>query len=329
MKNRFLRRVPVQVLLAGCVVLLMSFGAKAVEMGSWTDIASFENGDTKNQLRWVVEDGVIPDGLMFGPTAFLTAADGKLYIADVLNFRLLVCSENGKPVGEIDLKRIKKTAALEHDPLVIDLVLREPGKLYLADAGNNRVLVVTSTGDFLRTVGKTGTGPGEFRQINKIHTDETGKVYVEDLSMARTIAFTPRGTFVTAYQGLTSVAVDTFGNIHQIVFDGDVKSRNVMIYDENGVPVELLGTILSDEDIKYVKPVGFDAGSSFYVTYDTDRHRYYVAFNTEGAISRSIRTAPLDEGIQVTTPDWVAPDGTIYTIQAFPDKFTIKKLVTP
>ncbi len=313
------------IVLTGCAFFPHS--GRAVTMGQFTTVAKFKNGSESGQLKWLVTDGYVDDGFMHGPTAFLAVSGGRLFIADTLNLRICACAPDGKVQKIIDLKDVQKAAALEETPRIIDLVMYPPDVLYLADAISNRVIAVSEKGEFIRLIGKTGTGPGEFRQINKIHTSEAGTIYVEDVSQARTIAYDKNGSFLTAYRGLTFTAVDGFGNLHQILFKGDLKSRDIVVYDENGNLAETLGTITSEKDIKYVKPVGFDFSGNFHVTFDTDSARYYVAFDPDGTIVSTIITELLFEGLHVTTPDWVSPDGDIYAVQVEAEKLSIFKLV--
>jgi len=73
----------------------------------------------------------------------------------------------------------------------------ESGTLYICDTGNSRVVVVDSTGRLLHTLGRAGSGPGEFRYPLAVRASGDG-VFVLDYGNARIQAFDRRLRYVAS-----------------------------------------------------------------------------------------------------------------------------------
>jgi DNA-binding beta-propeller fold protein YncE len=68
------------------------------------------------------------------------------------------------------------------------------GNLVVADRGNNRLQVLTPTGEFVREWGRLGTAPGEFDHPEDVAVDRrTGDVFACDMNNDRLQQFTARG----------------------------------------------------------------------------------------------------------------------------------------
>src|SRR5438034_1144415 len=73
------------------------------------------------------------------------------------------------------------------------------GKVYVADAGKERSEECDSSGTFLTTWGRGGTGTGQFRLPVGVATDGSGNVYVADADNNRIQKFDSTGTFLTTW----------------------------------------------------------------------------------------------------------------------------------
>ncbi len=104
------------------------------------------------------------------------------------------------------------------DPTV---VVTDPanGDVYVAESHTDvadpnlvgRISVFDKTGKFLRVIGKTGTGPGEFRTPHALEFDSTGQLIVADRHNHRIQVLTRAGKFILEYEdfGRTSgLAID-------------------------------------------------------------------------------------------------------------------------
>jgi DNA-binding beta-propeller fold protein YncE len=93
------------------------------------------------------------------------------------------------------------------------------GDVYVAESHTNvadpnlvaRISVFDRNGSFLRIIGKTGTGPGEFRTPHAVEFDSQGRLVVADRHNHRIQILTKQGRFIQEYHafGRTSgLAID-------------------------------------------------------------------------------------------------------------------------
>ena len=87
------------------------------------------------------------------------------------------------------------------------------------------ISVFDKTGKFLRTIGKTGTGPGEFRTPHALEFDSTGRLIVADRHNHRIQILTKEGGFLREY--------DDFGRISGLAID-----KNDVIYTADSESTE-------------------------------------------------------------------------------------------
>jgi sugar lactone lactonase YvrE len=118
------------------------------------------------------------------------------------------------------------------DPTV---VVTDPGNgdVYIAESHTDvsdpnligRVSVFNKTGKFLRTIGKTGTGEGEFRTPHGLAFDSKGRLIVADRHNHRIQILTKDGKFIQE--------LDDFGRISGLAID-----RNDVIYTADSESTE-------------------------------------------------------------------------------------------
>ena len=90
----------------------------------------------------------------------------------------------------------------------------ENGDIYVAESHTNvedpnligRISVFDKNGKFLRTIGKTGTGPGEFRTPHSVKFDSQGRLIVADRHNHRVQILTKDGKFVAEYKEFSRVS---------------------------------------------------------------------------------------------------------------------------
>src|SRR5437016_459877 len=112
-------------------------------------------------------------------------------------------------------------------------VLTDPGNgdVYVAESHTDvtdpslvgRISVFNGNGKFLRTIGKTGTGPGEFRTPHALEFDSKGRLIVADRHNHRIQILTKDGKFIREYDdfGRTSgLAIDK----NEIIYTADSES---------------------------------------------------------------------------------------------------------
>ena len=114
-------------------------------------------------------------------------------------------------------------------------VVTDPGTgdVYVAESHTDvtapnlvgRISVFEKNGKFLRTIGKTGTGPGEFRTPHALEFDSKGRLIVADRHNHRIQILTKEGKFLGEY--------DDFGRVSGLAID-----RNDMIYTADSESTE-------------------------------------------------------------------------------------------
>jgi hypothetical protein len=78
-----------------------------------------------------------------------------------------------------------------------DVTWDRTGNIYVADGfgTNSRIAKFTKDGDYVKSWGQTGSGPGQFNKIRGIAADAVGNLYVADAGNNRIQVFDGEGTF--------------------------------------------------------------------------------------------------------------------------------------
>ena len=113
-------------------------------------------------------------------------------------------------------------------------VLTDPanGDVYVAESHSNvadpnlvaRVSVFDRNGTFLRTIGRTGTGPGEFRTAHALEFDSQGRLIVADRHNHRIQILTKEGTFIAELHNFgrsSGLAIDANDTIYTADSESD------------------------------------------------------------------------------------------------------------
>ena len=74
---------------------------------------------------------------------------------------------------------VRPRAAQPH--AISGLALGGDGTIYVADRGNNRVQQFTTAGQFIKTWGEQGTGPGKFNEPRMVAYDPEGFLVEQDM----------------------------------------------------------------------------------------------------------------------------------------------------
>ncbi|MGQ9666671.1 MAG: PA14 domain-containing protein, partial [Anaerolineae bacterium] len=112
------------------------------------------------------------EGLLQDPSDLATAPDGSLYVIDAGRSRLAHFDARGKMVEELG-----GGAGLYGSR---GLAWTPAGELAIADTGSNRVVIMSHTGEVLRSFGVQGAGIGQLDQPAELTAAPDGSIFVAD-----------------------------------------------------------------------------------------------------------------------------------------------------
>ncbi|MBH53596.1 MAG: hypothetical protein CMI18_04535 [Opitutaceae bacterium] len=102
-----------------------------------------------------------------------------------------------------------------------DVVIGDDENIFIADGhnpdGNNRIMVYSKDGTFLRSWGKTGYAPGEFHALHALAIDKRGRLFVADRFNNRLQVFDQEGNYIaqwTQFGRPSGVFFDEHDNIY-------------------------------------------------------------------------------------------------------------------
>jgi DNA-binding beta-propeller fold protein YncE len=113
-------------------------------------------------------------------------------------------------------------------------------RVYVSDTWAHKVYIYDTAGKRLGSIGKRGSGKGEFNYPTHIAVSRDGFIHVSDTGNFRVQIFTPEGRFYNAFgdagdtfthfDKLKGIAVDQEGHI----YTADSAQDMIMIYDRQG-----------------------------------------------------------------------------------------------
>lgn len=172
-----------------------------------------------------------------------------LYVADPNLMRIFIYDENGneqKPL--FDKQRLQLSIGKQGELIRPTAVqVGADNLIYVADVGNQMVLVLDTSGKILRYFGGPGTTEGKFQYPNALFVGKNGTVYVSDSNNGRIQIFDQQGQFlyqITGAQGKNGplalprgLAVSDSG----MIFVVDVFLHSVRAFDEAGYELWVFG----------------------------------------------------------------------------------------
>jgi streptogramin lyase len=137
------------------------------------------------------------EGLFLHPHGLRIDANDDIWTTDDESHLVLKLS----PAGEVLLVLGRRNTAAEAEWLFngpTDIAFGRSGEIYVADGyGNSRIVKFDGEGNFLKSWGRYGSGPGEFNLPHSVVVDGEGRVYVGDRENQRIQVFDPDGTYLT------------------------------------------------------------------------------------------------------------------------------------
>jgi hypothetical protein len=197
------------------------------------------------------------------------------------------------------------------------------GSLLIADWGTRDLRVFDSSGRFLRRIGRSGGGPGEFRQLTMVDVDHSGRIAVYDGILRRVSWFSGDGTLLEAIAVPSSPGGATAGHVLGRFGDGSLlvqsvvgvsgqqslpspgirqvrDSNGLFLVSPNGSSISAIGRFPASRQIRAVgrvialdpAPFGVQtviaiADTTFYLS--TQEHYEVREFRLDGSLKRVLR----------------------------------------
>lgn len=157
-----------------------------------------------------------PRGVAHGP-------NGRIYVADTCQHRVVVLAADGSEVGSIGRKGVAGQAA---DALRLpeDIAVDASGQVFVADTGNHRIQVFGTDLVLRRTIGKAGEPGDAFDHLDtptRLAVDGEDNLFVADAGNQRVQVFDLRGAYRTTIGGLVGSAAGRLRDPHGLSVTSD------------------------------------------------------------------------------------------------------------
>ena len=152
---------------------------------------------------------------LVNPFGIVLDKDENVYVTDSSLKLVRVFDKHGKFIKDIGVNMFLRPTGLAID--------QKKDLLYVADTAFNKakghdVKVFTFLGKYVKTIGKRGTGDGEFNFPTYLAVNANGDLYVSDTMNFRIQWFSTKGKFLGKF-GVEGDAPGTFDRIKGIAFD--------------------------------------------------------------------------------------------------------------
>jgi len=178
-------------------------------------------------------------GLYKVPHGLAIDADGNVWTTDNGNHSLRKFSNKGEllqTLGTVGMPGNGKDAFRSPD----DIVFNSKREMFIADAGNGRIVKLSREGKFLAEWGSKGKGESQFAAAHGLAIDERDRIYVADRGNNRVQVFEPDGKFVAAWTGFGNPFGLLVVGKELLVSDGDV--HRISHLDRDGKITAVWGT---------------------------------------------------------------------------------------
>ncbi len=264
------------------------------------------------ELYWTPPGG---QRQLIGPQAF--EAEGGLWpvgsVPDPPPVRLP--AELGQPVKAVAPTRILDAHSDVKAPR--GLALDSAGNLYIADTGHHQVVELSPEGKVIRTLGKEGTGPGEFGTVEDVAIGPDKKIYVlEAPEQTRIQVFNPDGTLDHSIKGeWCSPAGFTVGP-DNMIYVADTCNSRISKYNPDGTSLaEFRGS--DDPTQRFEQPVDVAVAADGKIYVADLRHRV-MELDPKGTIQH---TWPAHVGGNLGASNLALMGNTVYLTD--PDQNTV------
>jgi DNA-binding beta-propeller fold protein YncE len=219
------------------------------------------------------------------PRDIAVASDGKIYLLDSGNHRILVAAS-----ASANAWTVWRTDATWGNPYGLDVA--NDGTVYVADTDHHRIVKIPPSGSPI-SFGSYGTGSAQFRAPRDVAVAADGKLFVADSENHRVVILRPNGTQYETLGGAPlfsapqKVVIDSAGRI--FVVDSNLNCVVAFLGTSVGQPFDLY-------ERDYVGDDGIQPSSSSFVLSSPDvlvRHQADV--NLAAAAASGLESIAFEE----------------------------------
>ncbi len=178
------------------------------------------------------------------PNGVAVAPDGSLLIADTWNFQIKRMTNGGSMIAQWG-QALMVGFDVPLEPLdgfwgPRDVIVDGAGNVYVADTGNKRIRVYDLEGNWLRDIGRGGSGDGQLDEPTGLSISADGRLYVADTWNRRVSVFALDGTPLFNfrvrgwYEDLNKRPYLAVDDARRLLYVTDPNAGRVLVYDLEG-----------------------------------------------------------------------------------------------
>ncbi len=183
-----------------------------------------------------------------------------------------------------------------------DVQVTDDETIYIMDWGDKCIKAYDSEGQYLRTIGREGVGPGEFSTPVYMDISADGKIFLMDGRNQRVVVFDTDGNYLGGFRVMGFHSKMKADRLNRLYFQRQKSGEEVKVLnswqeleisttvkrtEENGEELFSFGPFSGEKNkmMKMASGGSMSLGSSYKVTWDVDKEGYlYQGFNDEYAI---------------------------------------------
>jgi predicted membrane-bound mannosyltransferase len=140
------------------------------------------------------------------PWGLAVAPSGEVVVADTFGWRVRVFDKDLKQVSSFGQPPDTSKTPGPFDLFgPRDIAIDSKNQLWVTDTGNDRIQVYSLQGQYIKTVGSSGKGDGQFDEPVGIDIGKDGTIYIADMYNKRVVELDPDGNYKAQF------AVDGWG----------------------------------------------------------------------------------------------------------------------
>ena len=199
--------------------------------------------------EWQRRDGIPLDAhhIHVGP-------DDTIYLTDRDAHQVLLYDTSGNLLRSLGARHRASMQAPFNHPA--DMCVAPSGELFVADGyGNSSVHRFSPSGEYIKSFGSPGSGPGQFRVPHSVRVSGDGRVYVADRENNRVQVFTTEGEFLAEWTDFKCpmgvhidanqvvYVTDQVPRLSILTLDGELLARGRTFENAHQVYTDSLGSI--------------------------------------------------------------------------------------